>query len=152
MARDAEPLPRRVMQWAKWMQSAGLSGKTIATRTAALRALLHHADVTDPVSLTTMDMVEWLADCESQWTRSTYYKTVRAWHRWLIEQGFRDDDPSERLPAVRQPRGMPRPAPSHAIDAVLADCPRRVRAYIELAAYEGLRVHEIAQIRGEQLR
>lgn len=80
MARDSGPLPRRVEQWAKWMQSAGLSGKTIATRTAALRALLHHADATDPVSLATMDMVEWLADCESQWTRSTYYKKIGRAH------------------------------------------------------------------------
>lgn len=149
MAAQAAPLPRPLQSWAKWMQAAGNSQKTIDTRTSAIRSLLTHAGRTDPVSITTMELVEWLADCRSRWTRTTYSKSARAWHRWLVEQGLRDDDPTARLPAVKQPRGMPRPAPTQAIDAVLEDAPRRARAYIELAAYEGLRVHEIAKVRGE---
>lgn len=101
MAAQAAPLPRPLQSWAKWMQAAGNSQKTIDTRTSAIRSLLTHAGRTDPVSITTMELVEWLADCRSRWTRTTYSKSARAWHRWLVEQGLRDDDPTARLPAER---------------------------------------------------
>lgn len=136
-------------QWTLWMRALGASPNTIRTRIGGVRSLLEHAGRTDPVSFTTADVIAWLADCQSDWTRRTYATTVRAWHRWLVEQGIREDDPTEVIPPVKQPRGIPRPAPTHAVDAALAIAARRARAYIELAAYEGLRVHEIAKVQGE---
>lgn len=53
-------------------------------------------------------------------------------------------------------RGVPRPVTSAQVEAILGACAdtraRQTRAYVILAAYAGLRVHEIAQIRGEDVR
>jgi integrase/recombinase XerD len=51
----------------------------------------------------------------------------------------------------RVPRGVPRPLSNAQVAAVLASAGVRTRAYILLAAYAGLRVHEIAQLRGEDV-
>jgi integrase/recombinase XerD len=135
--------------WAHWLRSEGASEKTIATRVGGVRSLCHHAHTGDPLTVTTVQIVTWLASCQSPWTRRTYFTTARLWHEWLLEQEFRLDDPTSRLKPPPQPRGVPRPAPTRALDAVLAGAPRRLRAYVCLAAYEGLRVHEIAQLAGD---
>lgn len=136
--------------WEQWMRAtAGASERTVETRLGGIEALCHHAGTDDPVSLTTRQIVAWLADQRAAWTRRTYAMTARQWHRWLVDQGFREDDPTAKLPLPPQPRGVPRPASSEALDAVLTDATRRLLAYIELAAFEGLRVHEIAKLRGE---
>jgi integrase/recombinase XerD len=135
--------------WGQWLRSEGASDKTVSTRVAGVRSLCRHAHTDDPLSITTIQVVTWLAACRSAWTRRTYFTTARAWHEWLVEQEFRLDDPTSRLKTPPQPRGVPRPAPTRAIDAALAAAHRRARAYICLAAYEGLRVHEIAKLRGE---
>ena len=41
-------------------------------------------------------------------TRARRLAAVRAWLRWLREEGLRDDDPSLRLPAPRKRRPLPR--------------------------------------------
>lgn len=139
-------------QWAKWMQAGGASDKTVNTRLSGIRSLCAHAGRTDPVSIATMEIVEWLADYPNPWTRRTYYTSVREWCRWLVEQGEREDDPTGRLHAPPEPRGLPRPASSRALEATLEVAPRRARAYILLAAYEGLRVHEVAKVAGEDFQ
>ena len=139
--------------WARWMRSEGAAPRTITTRLKGIHSLCTHASngsgPVDPVSLTTIQIVEWLADQRSAWTRRTYASTARAWHQWLADQGVRPDDPTGRLKMPPTPRGLPRPASSNALDAVLETAPRRCRAYILLAAYEGMRVSEVAKIRGE---
>lgn len=135
--------------WAQWMRAGSMTAKTIETRTAALRALAGHAGQPDLTGFVPAQIVTWLADCRSQSTRYTYAVSARMWHRWLIEQGLRDDDPMLKVPKPPQPRGVPRPASDDALAAVLEVAGRRARAYILLAAYEGLRVHEIAKVRGD---
>lgn len=135
--------------WAEWMRAGGASDKTVETRLAGVVSACHYLEHDDPVSLTTRQLIRWLARCRSPWTRRTYWTTIRAWHRYLLDEGVREDDPTERVPRPPQPKGVPRPAPTASLGAVLAIAPRRARAYILLAAFEGLRVHEIAKVRGE---
>lgn len=139
----------RLEMWKQWMQATGATGKTISTRINGIKALCSHAGGADPVSLTTMDIIAWLADCNTRWTRSTYAVSARMWHRWLIEQGFREDDPTAVIPKIPQPDGVARPAATEAVHDVLGHSGRKTRAYITLATYEGLRCFEIAKIRGE---
>lgn len=136
-----------LVQWGMWMRAEGATDKTIQTRLGAIHALCGHAGVGELV-LSELDIVAWLAGQRSAWTRRSYAVSARQWHRWLLQQGYRTDDPTARLRMPPQPRSVPRPASSKAIDAVLAGATRRVRAYVLLAAYEGLRCHEIARVRG----
>lgn len=135
--------------WERWMRATGASDKTISTRIEGIHSLCAHAGGADPMSLTTMDIISWLADCRSQWTRKTYSTTARQWHRWLVEQEFREDDPTAKIPSVPKPDAVARPASTEAIHDTLEHSGRHARAYITLATYQGLRCFEIAKIRGE---
>lgn len=77
---------------------------------------------------------------------------LRSWFRWLRQSGHRDDDPLADLKAPRVPRRHPRPiATTHLEHLLSIRMKRRTRMMILLAAYEGLRVHEIAKMRPEHV-
>lgn len=86
-------------------------------------------------------------------SRSNYYRVLRAWYLWLRRRGLRADIPTDLMRAPKQPIGIPRPVSTGEFERVLAVCNRRrTRAMVLLAAYEGLRAHEIAKVRGEDVR
>lgn len=138
--------------WQMWMQAAGLSPRTIDSRVKAVAALCRHQGVEDPVTITTRQIVGWLACRNSAWTRHSYWARVSAWCQWLTKQGLRDDNPMEKITRPRAPRAVPRPTPESVVALILADPGGyRTYAYMVLAAYAGLRVHEIAKVRGEDV-
>lgn len=96
----------------------------------------------------------WLAE-GGDWsatTRHTYHCALNAWFLWLQVQGHRSDNPMVRIGKPRRPRAKPRPISDLDLRRMLATrMNQRSRAMIVLAAFAGLRVHEIAKIRGEHL-
>lgn len=136
-------------EWADWMLAAGAAKNTVRTRTDGVRLMWHTAGVNDPVQIPTREIIRWLAGCQAKWTRCTYAASARAWFRWLVDQGHLESSPMDRLPVPTTPRSVPRPAPSDAVRRTLEVCGRRARAYIVLGTFLGLRVHEIAQVDGE---
>lgn len=83
-------------------------------------------------------------------SRATYHAAIRAYHRWLIRTGRRLDDPTLATPVPKRAKGTPHPVQDAALANMLgAATRRRTRAMIILAAFAGLRVHEIAKVRGE---
>lgn len=145
---DAVPGSVLLAEWADWYRAGGAADQTVHTRLTNVELLAAHAGV-DPAAVTSRQIVQWLAACRKQWTRTTYATSARMWFRWLVEQGYRDDNPMDKVPRPRQPKGVPRPVSSEALADALAGAPRKARAYIVLAAYAGLRVHEVAKVRGE---
>lgn len=138
--------------WIEWQRAGGRSERTIRNRTGQVRIMCRVAGVEDPATVSSRDIIRWLAQCSDPSTRYTYYATMRAWCRWLIEQGLREDDPIPRVPTPKCPRGMPRPVAWSVIEKVLAN-PTSVRAYsfTVLASYAGLRCCEIAQVQGSDI-
>lgn len=136
-------------EWEMWLRAADASPNTVNTRITGVKLLWHSAGAADPVSITTTDVVRWLAECKTKWTRCTYSASARAWFKWLNQRGYRNDNPMDELPVPRAPRAVPRPASTETVHNVLEMAGLRARAYITLATFLGLRVHEIAKIRGE---
>lgn len=136
-------------EWAGWLRAFGAADTTVETRVGGVQVLCSHAGIDDPASITTTQLIAWLGNCKAPWTRYTYAATARAWFQWLVERGYRADDPTAGLPVPRAPRGVPRPVSSRALADALAVSSRKARAYMTLAAYAGLRVHEVAKVRGE---
>lgn len=95
----------------------------------------------------------WLAQGDwSARTRMTYHSALTAWFLWLQMQEYRQDNPMLKVGKPKRPRSEPRPISSHDLCRILAiRMHRRTRAMILLAAFAGLRVHEIARVRGEHL-
>lgn len=85
-------------------------------------------------------------------TRRTERNAILAFYRFLQEEQLRDDNPAERLPVVRVPKGVPRPFTREQIDAMLdSGAYRRTRAMILLGYYQGFRVSMIAAVHGHDI-
>jgi integrase/recombinase XerD len=153
-------------RWAAWMRAAGRSPQTIKTRLSGIETLCRHAGVTSVTAITAEHVTAWLGDCEAPWTRCTYRMTVRCGVSWARAEGEICADPTARLAKPRTPKCVPRPVSDAVIRQLLGgdvtpegpgpnisgpDITPRVRTYVALAALAGLRVHEIAKVRGEDI-
>lgn len=74
---------------------------------------------------------------------------VREFFRWLRWEGLRDDDPGARLVRPRLARRLPRPIPDDQLIYALQAAPPRIRPWLVLAGWAGLRAREIALLRRE---
>lgn len=137
-------------QFDLWMASRGMSTKTRYERLVTIRRIGRDFSV-PPESLTVQQLTAWFAQAMHPNTRASYQSHMRAWFKWLVIQDHRADDPMLKLGPVRRLHTKPRPAHTPHIDAALdlSGLRRRTRMMILLAAYAGLRVHEIAKVRGE---
>lgn len=132
-------------------KAAGHSERTITARVATITRLGESVDV---LNCTTDDLVTWLAGMDlARSSRSTYRAHLRAFFAWLEDTNRRQDNPALKIPAAKPPRGIPHPISPADVQLILAACSdpraRQTRAYVLLAAYVGLRVHEVAKVRGE---
>lgn len=132
-----------------WGHAAGLSGRTLEGRESVLRQLWKWVQV-EPARVTLAQLLTMqnrpIAVSSKQRNRSIY----QGFFRWLFEEGYALDDPSKRLPKVRVPRVTPRPLSVSQLEQILERCRNRsTRTMILLGAYQGMRVAEIARVRGE---
>ncbi|NUP83862.1 MAG: tyrosine-type recombinase/integrase [Nonomuraea sp.] len=133
------------------MRAEGLSTRTITERPRIVRRAARSLGA-DPLAFTTDDLVAYLAELPSSATKQTYYSALRAWHTWLQVCGVRDDDPLTGVRRPRVPRRRPRPVATGHLDLLLDSGIRgRTRTVVLLCSYQGLRVHEAAKIRGEDV-
>lgn len=133
------------------MQAQGLSERTIGERISTIRCLLEHAHTT-PFDLAPEHIQTYLARKLSPATRATYHASIRAFCAWMQRTRERPDNPADQTPRPRRPKSRPRPIATTQLDALLeAANRRRTRTYILLAAFAGLRVHEIAKIHGRDI-
>ena len=158
----SETFGEALTAWKRDCLASGQSMRTITSRAYTLRRLA--AAGVDPMTATRDELTEWLANLRDSRTGRvaakssmvTYRAQIRAFCGWLVDTGRRADDPALKPPRPKSPRGVPRPLTSAQVEAILAACAdhraRQTRAYVILAAYAGLRVHEIAQVRGEDVQ
>ena len=100
---------------------------------------------------TAMDVSRFLAGMRlTAGSRATYFRQLNGFYRWWSAQGGRFV--TALLPRPREPVHEPRPISSAELRRLLElRMHRRTRVMILLAAFAGLRVHEIAQFRGEHI-
>ncbi len=87
-------------------------------------------------------------------TAARRLSALRRFHRFLMREGVRTDDPTELLDAPKLPRGLPKYLSEHEVDALLAAAAARPpgQAEVMVAALEilyatGLRVSELLALR-----
>lgn len=134
--------------WQAEMRAANLSERTIAAWRAIVERTARRIGI-DVLGLTTTNLSYHLAGYRNGNTRRTYYIALNAWSTWLVDRGHRADNPCSVLRRPRAPKGVPHPVSTPALQRLLASpMPHRTRAMVLLGAYQGLRVHEIAKVRG----
>lgn len=150
-----ETLDDVLIAWRLHGLAAGHSERTITGRGYTLRKL---AAYVDPLRATADDLEAWMAGLTgmSRSSRSTYRAQIRAFYVWAAKSGRRVDNPAVDMPGPTARRGIPHPVTPGEVERILASCadPRaqQTRAYVLLGAYAGLRVHEIAKVRGEDVQ
>lgn len=131
-------------------RAVGWSERYIQSITETVRMCAALAG-TDPQFLNEDDCLDFLARELSNNSKHTYHTQLTAFCRWNAKKnGGIDCMVDIRKP--RKPRGMPRPVADQHFAALLSTRMHfKTRVMIELAAYQGLRVHEIAKLRGEDV-
>ncbi len=134
------------------LHTRNLRPATIAQRHAALRRLAEHAHPTPLLELGLAELTAWTSrPALSIETQASEISHVRSFYRWAHAAGLVDHDPAAQVQRPQVPRRHPQPVDRAEVLAAIEQAPDRVRPWLSLAAYAGLRCHEIAQLRREDL-
>lgn len=138
--------------WKSWQQAQGLSYRTITERLATMRHLEHEAGV-ELLSVTPAHVIAYCSRPGlAPSSRASYHATIRAFYAWALRTGRIAQDPTEQTPRPKRPKSLPRPIQTQHVSALLRVVNRRrTGMMVVLATYAGLRVHEIAKFKGEDL-
>lgn len=128
-----------------------LSPATIRTYRSILDSL--RAEVGSLIDATPRDLRRFQGREDiSAGTRRVSRAVAIAFYRFAVREGYRDDNPAERLATVKVPRAIPRPFTRGQVDAMLTSgAYRRTRAMILLGYYQGFRVSMIARVHGRDI-
>ena len=130
----------------------GLSPVTIYHRQRALCRLADTLDTLDLLSLTTTDLQGWRAGLTvASATIADYVSHVREFYGWAVDRDLIGSSPAADLPVPRTVRRLPRPISEADLMYAVDAAPRRIRPWLVLAAWCGLRAKEIACLRGENV-
>ncbi len=142
-----DPQEQLLQDWVLWQRGRGMSDKTITDRLTVIRRIPDAATITPQGVDRFLTSAAW-----AKATRASYHGAIRAWCKWLIITGRRADDPTLIATTPKVKKGRPRPVADEHL-AILLDTRmyKRTRAMILLAAYAGLRVSEIAAIKGDDV-
>lgn len=134
-----------------WLIAAGATADTVKARAGAAKRLLQTAGTENPAEIRPSHLVKTLAQVKARWSKATYYNHAVNFAQWCRFAGVH----AEFLTGVvkpRVPRGKPRPIDVDEFRRTLARADGDVQMMFLLACYAGLRVHEIAKVRGEDVR
>lgn len=134
--------------WEIFMRGAGRAERTVREGVLTMQRLERHAGRSCD-QLATIDVSRFLADpALKPRSRAAYFGSISAFYKWFGHNGGANI--TAALPYPRSPKGTPRPVSASGLRVLLEiRMNHRTRVMILLAALAGLRVHEIAKVRGE---
>lgn len=80
-----------------------------------------------------------------------YVSHARDFYAWAITTGYREDNPAKDLPVPKLTRGLPRPIGEAALMDAVINAPHRIRPWLVLAGWAGLRACEISGLKRERV-
>ena len=137
-------------QWELYMRGAGRSNRTISETIGVLHRLEQFSGKRVE-NVTPLDISRFLGRGRlKQNSRAAYFGYIASFYRWWGDNGGANT--AARLPSPKAPKGTPRPITDQQLRDLLAlRMHKRTRIMILLATFAGLRVHEIAKLRGEDV-
>ncbi len=151
MTSPTHPL---IIEWEMWHVAARKSPRTTEERIRVITLFAAEAGC-DPATAQSLHVMRWLQSHVADWsdsTAATYHSYLRTWFTWLLIQEHRVDNPMLKLGSPRYPDRVPRPVPDDGLVRLLTTrMHHRTRVMILLAALAGMRVSEVARVRGEDL-
>jgi integrase/recombinase XerC len=143
-----EPVAERHL---RHLEQRGLSENTVYGRRRFLVRLTASLPV-PPAEATAAHLARWRDRLDvAPDTTGRYVSHARAFYAWLADQGIRADNPAAKLPAPRRRKRLPRPIGEQDLFDALDAAPARIRTWLALAGWCGLRACEIAGLRRENV-
>jgi integrase len=155
-------LPKRVtimhadvsMAVAAHLRDLQLAGKAPGTVYARARALarLGNSVGKSLLEMTPAELASWRAGLTvAPDTVGDYVSHVRQFYAWAVTAGLLETSPAAGLPVPPGSRRLPRPIGEAELFVAVAGAPPRIRPWLVLAGWVGLRAKEIALLRRESV-
>lgn len=133
------------------LQWRNLRASTITQRRNALRRLERWTE-SEPVACSAEEIVDWLSRHDNANTKAAEMAHLRGFFKWCVREGLRVDNPMERIDRPKLRRGVPHPIPEDDLHMALELAPlERIRPWLYLGAYAGLRACECSPLLGEDI-
>jgi len=144
-------LPGGVAGHLEYLRLRGLAEGTIDARRRAL-VRMAAALPCELLEAVDEDLLAWRARMRlgTDAIRS-YVSHANQFYLWALSKGLLEQNPVTGVPVPRKARHLPRPIPERDLMTALAAAPRRIRIWLVLAAWCGLRAKEIALLRRENI-
>lgn len=130
------------------LRRANRCQSTIYQRRRVLARLARHAGC-HPIHATAEQVEAFLSRPLSPESQACELAHLRQWYRWAVQRGHRGDEPTADIERPMIPRRLPRPIADADLALALEQAPDRIRPWLYLAAYAGLRACEVAQLRAD---
>jgi integrase len=139
-----------IKDYLAWAEQHGLAATTRYCRGRSLARLAARLPV-PLIEATPEHLTAWRATLRPlcNQTINNYVTDARCFYAWSIMTGRRADNPAAGLPVPRCGRRLPRPVSAGDLCQAILTAPPRVRPWLVLAAFTGLRAKEIALLRRE---
>lgn len=134
-----------------WLVIAGYRPRTITDRTRVLRTFERTLGGRQLVEATRLDVEAFLARDLKPQSRRAYLSHLRSFWRWALDEQYAREDPTQRVPSVRVPKGSPRPIDADDLRRAVVAADPRMRAWLLLMALAGLRCLEVSGLRPQDL-
>jgi integrase len=142
-------LPDAVALHLRYLQLCGAMPDTVICRRNALARMTRALPV-PLLAAGPAELLDWRAALTvDPATVVAYVSHARGFYAWAFAQGRRDDNPAEGLPVPKLGRRLPRPIGEEDLFQAIAGAPPRIRPWLVLAGWCGLRAKEIALLRRE---
>ncbi|SCX37931.1 Phage integrase family protein [Klenkia marina] len=148
---DHDPQIDAYITWARELR--GLSKNTLRVRRGFLIGLALYLGK-PLVEATERDLLYWERDKVSgraPESRNAYVSHARAFYVWAVKTKLLDDDPSQCLTRPKLTRGLPRPISDEDFRLAVGAASPKMRAWLLLGGFCGLRCQEIAGLNWSDL-
>jgi len=135
----------------------GLRPTSINTRDGILRRFADWLAPTPIVAAARANVEAWLDSLRIEpISRRAYLSHLRAFYQWAVEEELAPADPTARIRRPKEHQGLPRPITEADLARALDACDTswqgaRLRCFLVLEAYGGLRCCEVAGLHGEDV-
>ena len=135
----------------RYCQGMGLRQSTVYQRGRALVRMRAHHPGRSLLSLSTEELEDRLFNIRSAEGRASELSHLRGFYRWALEREYTEHDPTAIIRRPRIDRRMPRPITEDGLWVALDGASERVRPWLLLAAFAGLRASEVARLDASDL-
>lgn len=126
---------------------AGLRPRTIRSRREVLSSFVRHIHPRSLSTATKRDVESFLSRDLTASSRRTYLMHLRGFYAWAVEQELVAEDPTSKIKRIRVKTGAPRPIGVDDLALAIDQATPRMRAWVLLMSFAGLRCMEVAALR-----